>query len=228
MSLGHTIGRRLLVAATIAALATSACSSSANSGEGDDVAQAPSAVSQEGSPSRGDGTAPTEGSVPEGATPPPGAPAEGIAPTPGSDPATGSGKNLKGPPATDFPYKTTIRVSSTVTPACVEPGGSVELEVSSKPESAVGYHAVYSDGYGGSGAPYGRGYGGNDKGFVDESGSYSSTWVVAPHAPPGPARVDVVIAFKGKWGFDGPHFAVADADGECPRAWLRESDGGGK
>jgi hypothetical protein len=125
----------------------------------------------------------------------------------------------------DFPYKTPLKVKATLEPQCVERGGKVDLAVETgKPEAAIVYNAVYADGFGGSGAPFGKGYGGNDKGYTAKDGTYESFWVVSLDAPEGPARVDVIVGFDGKWGYDGPHFAVADAHGDCPRRWLESEE----
>jgi hypothetical protein len=124
----------------------------------------------------------------------------------------------------DFPYKTPVAVEAVLDPTCVERGDRVTLEVSSEPEAAIVYNAVYSDGFGGSGPPFGKNYGGNDKGYTSDDGTYESFWVVSLDAPVGRARVDVVIGYEGEWGYDGPHFAVADEAGDCPRKWLESEE----
>jgi hypothetical protein len=124
------------------------------------------------------------------------------------------------PRTIDFPYEDTLKVSSSVGPVCVSPGESVELRVTAPPEGALAYQAVYSDGQAGSAPPFGAGYGGNESGNADESGEYSSSWVVSPQAPPGRARVDVFVGHAGEWGYAKSRFAVADAQGNCPADWV--------
>lgn len=122
------------------------------------------------------------------------------------------GKELKGPPPLDLPWKPKVDVSATVTPRCVAPGGTMRLEVKTGPEAAVGYQAAYADGRGGAPEPFGAGYGGNDKGFTDMDGRFASSWVVASVAPIGRGRVDVIIAHDGEWGYADPAFRV---DNRC-------------
>ena len=50
---------------------------------------------------------------------------------------------------------------------------------------------------------------------VCPTGVFTDSWAVSPKAPSGPARVDVIIGWKGKWGYVGPRFAVADQSGRC-------------
>ena len=227
----HEIGTRSVVALALATLVLlGACSSSEGTEAGDDVAQARATARSAASSKKGGKDRPLPEQTVTPVTPAP--PAEGVGdalPTPAANDAAGSGKAPPGPPPPQFPYKTSLKVRSSLTPACVSRGGRIELEVSTEPSAAVAYNALYSDGYGGGAAPYGRGYGGNDKGFADkDSGTYVSAWVVSPDAPIGRARVDVIIGFQGKWGYDTPHFAVADADGNCPSGWLKDSDREGK
>lgn len=140
--------------------------------------------------------------------------------------AGGSGKD--GKPTTlrpfDFPYKNTVDVETSVAPLCVEHGETIKLSVTTPPEAALAYQAVYSDNKSGAGAPFGEGYGGNDKGYADGSGHYTSTWVVAPHTPAGRARADVFVGSEGKWGYASSRFAVADENGDCPARWLEGDD----
>lgn len=140
---------------------------------------------------------------------------EGDAP----DDAAPGGKK-KFPPPPELPGETTVPVDSAVTPVCIERGGTMTLELKTKPESAVGFQALYSDGKGGGPPPLGAGYGGNDKGFASKKGRFTATWVVSPDAPVGRGRVDVVVGHDQAWGYDDPHFAVADEDGNCPSKWI--------
>ena len=105
-------------------------------------------------------------------------------------------------------WKPKVAVTARVAPRCVRPGGAMRLVVTTKPKAAIAYQAVYSDNRGGAGAPFGAGYGGNDKGFADPTGRFISTWVVSRTAPAGWARVDVIVGYRGKWGYAGPTFRV--------------------
>jgi hypothetical protein len=119
------------------------------------------------------------------------------------------------PTVPDFPTDV-VEVSATVEPACVKPGGDATITVTTRPDAGVGYHAFYSDGKGGGPPPYGNSYGGNDGGLADEDGQYSGTWTVAPTAPSGPGRVDVVVGHDGEFGSTSAAFSVADAlTGTC-------------
>lgn len=139
-------------------------------------------------------------------------------------PSAESVKDVSGPKPMEFPYETELDISAEVVDPCVRPGDEVVIRAEGPPEAATVYQAVYSDGKAGSPPPFGAGYGGNDKGYTSKEGEYLSTWTLSPTAPVGPARVDVIMGFDGKWGYAAPHFAVADADGSCPSAWMKESD----
>lgn len=108
-------------------------------------------------------------------------------------------------------------VEATITPSCVLRGGSATITVQTEPRIAVSYHAVYAGTKGGAAPPYGYGYGGNDKGFSDDQGRFTSTWVVRGDAPIGPARADVVVGKGGEgFGYDDPPFYVASSSAGCP------------
>lgn len=128
-----------------------------------------------------------------------------------------SGKKISkkdnGPVPVNFPWKNEVPLKATLSARCVDGGESMTLTVETKPEAAIVYQAVYSDNLGGAPKPLGGGYGGNDKGYADANGEWSSTWVVSPTAPAGKARVDVVVGWDQKWGYDGPEFAVASKGG---------------
>jgi hypothetical protein len=126
--------------------------------------------------------------------------------TPGAGPSPVS---LPWTPSPDVP------VDAQLSPVCVRPGGVVTITVRTRPQGGIGYIALYSDNGSGAPSPYGSGYGGNDRGLADMQGRYSSLWTVAPNAPPGPARVDVIVGWNQAWGYDGPTFAVAGSDGSC-------------
>jgi hypothetical protein len=125
----------------------------------------------------------------------------------------------------ELPWEPEVPVAASVSPACVEPGGTVTIEVTTEPEAAIAYNAVYAGNKSGSPAPFGYGYGGNDKGYASKkSGTWESTWIVRIDAPRGPAKVDVIVGYRGEFGYDDPHFAVADASGGCPEEWLAADD----
>ena len=126
-----------------------------------------------------------------------------------------SNRKTPGPRPIHLPWKLEVPVSGSVRPECVIRGSAVVLSVHTKPGAAIGYQAVYSDNGPGGPPPMGDGYGGNDKGFAAADGSFTSSWAVSPKAPSGPARVDVIVGFRGKWGYAGVKFAVADASGTC-------------
>ena len=137
---------------------------------------------------------------------------------------TGDTPRVKGPRPADLPPDLPVAVSSELSPSCAERGDEITMEVTTEPGAAIGYQAVYSDNGGGGAVPMGEGYGGNDRGYADDDGAFTSSWVVGPHAPSGPARVDLVVGYEGEFGYDDPHFAVADADGNCPEEWLTEKE----
>lgn len=151
------------------------------------------------------------------ATPPPTAPhplALNTKPDVTRDDEASDGAAPKPP---EFPYDTKVSVRAFLSPVCVTPGTVMRLTLRTTPEAAIAYNAVYSDGHGGGVPPFGRGYGGNDKGFASSSGRYSTEWLVARNAPHGPARVDVVVAHRGRWGYAALRFHVAAPSGDCSR-----------
>ena len=141
-----------------------------------------------------------------------------------SEAGTGDTPRVKGPRPADLPFDLPVEVSSELSPLCAERGDEITMEVTTEPGAAIGYQAVYSDNGGGGAVPMGEGYGGNDRGYANDDGAFTSSWIVGLNAPSGPARVDLVVGFEGEFGYDDPHFAVADADGNCPEEWLVEKD----
>ena len=134
----------------------------------------------------------------------------------------GDTPRVKGPRPADLPQDLPVPVASELSPVCAERGDTIDLEVTTEPGGAIGYQAVYSDNGSGAAVPLGEGYGGNDRGYADDDGIFTSSWVVGLDAPSGPARLDVVVGHKGKFGYDDPHFAVADENGNCSEAWLAQ------
>ena len=128
----------------------------------------------------------------------------------------------KGPRPADIPFDLPVPIASELSPVCADRGDEIQLDVTTKPGGAIAYQAVYSDNGGGAAVPLGEGYGGNDKGNADEDGNWSSSWIVGLNAPSGPARVDIVVGYEGEFGYDGPEFAVANKDGDCPATWFSQ------
>jgi hypothetical protein len=127
---------------------------------------------------------------------------------------------------TEMPFESKVDLNSKVFPACVTAGQTVRITVRTEAEAPVAYHAIYAGEQGGAEPPFGGGHGGNDQGMTSEEGLFESSWVVGVTAPSGPARVDVVVGYDGKFGYDAPRFAVANKQGKCPSRWL-EPDGEG-
>jgi hypothetical protein len=125
------------------------------------------------------------------------------------------GGRTTGPTPEPFSQKIELAASVRVAKACVRPGSTETIFVTTVGSAAVIYQAVYSDGLGGARKPYGGGYGGNAGGKADKSGHYSSTWTVTTDAPSGPGYIDVVVGLNGKWGRATPKFAVAGRNGKC-------------
>lgn len=128
------------------------------------------------------------------------------------------GKTLRAAPRNalrplELPFEPKINVTATLSPRCVEVGNVFHLTVKSKPDAGVAYQAIYSDNKSGAGAPMGNGYGGNDAGYTDKKGIYLSEWTVAPHAPIGRGRVDVIVGWKhgdtSELGYDKVSFEIA-------------------
>ena len=119
------------------------------------------------------------------------------------------------PFAPPFPADPSVVVDASLSPTCAHRGTTMTLVVDTGPKAAIGYQAVYSDNRGGGPPPYGAGYGGNGKGFSDENGHFTSSWVISSDAPTGKARVDVVVAYEGnRWGYESLTFDVGP-DSAC-------------
>lgn len=106
-----------------------------------------------------------------------------------------------------------LELEATLAKTCVKPGGSQSITIKTRPGSAVGYDAVYSDGSAGMNPPH---HGGNSGGEVDEQGTWQDTWVVAPTAPAGKVHVNV-LGSHVDYGFVQKTlvFTVAGATGSC-------------
>lgn len=111
------------------------------------------------------------------------------------------------------PSKPTLALAAELAESCVRPGGSQAITIRTEPDSGVGYDAVYADGK--SGLTEGH-YGGNKAGQVDDEGTWSDTWVVAPNAPAGRVEVRVLGAKLGyNAGQTTVYFTVSDVTGKC-------------
>jgi hypothetical protein len=197
MSHGRTAGTALTIALTIALAACSSSGPSASGGTPSPSAPDPAQFLQ------------TSAATPGGsATASPGG-------TGGSRRGATVDQSTASPSPISFPWTSTVPVDAVITPACVRRGGVATITVRTVSRAAVAYDAVYAGTKGGAPPPYGSGYGGNDKGFADVRGNWSNTWVVAPNAPVGPARADVVVTDGREFGYDDPPFAVAGPSGTC-------------
>jgi hypothetical protein len=143
-----------------------------------------------------------------------GATAAGTPATGSSTPTHQSGGSTKAAPSGQKdPYANVVPVTASLSPTCVTPGDSVQLNVVTDDGAFLGYQAVYSDGQGGGAPPFGAGYGGNDKGRANDAGHFTTSWTVAPTAPVGRGYVDVVVASNGKFGKTRVPFRVAGTGG---------------
>jgi hypothetical protein len=125
------------------------------------------------------------------------------------------GKDRAGLRDFGFPYEVEVPGKAFMSPTCVMRGDIVTLNVETKPGAALGYQALYQGNETGTDAPFGDGHGGNDKGQADPSGAWSDSWTLGPKAPFGKARVDVVIGWEGKWGYEKAYFVVAKSAQDC-------------
>ena len=106
-----------------------------------------------------------------------------------------------------------LPVTASLAHQCVVPGTSQTITITTAPNSAVGYHSIYSDGKQGFDKDY---YGGNKSGLTDATGQYTDTWVIAPNAPAGKVTVDVVgLNQDGASGKTQLSFAMSGVGG-CP------------
>lgn len=217
--------RRLhAVAVAVAVLAVAACGSSGKpspnaAGTGGAASNAPGKPGASMSATTGPGGSGTT----SGGTATPGAP--GGTTRPGA-----SGQSTGATPSSTPNARTTdgsihpshvataqeLPITATVTPSCVFPGTAVTLRVTTKPNAAIAYVAIYNGDKSGAAPPWGEGYGGNDKGDADGSGKWSSTWTVSATAPSGPARVMLVVGANGKQRSIDVPFTVGEREvGGC-------------
>lgn len=116
------------------------------------------------------------------------------------------------PTESEVPVHQGVPIQATLAARCLRPGRTQRITITTQPNSGVVYDAVYSDGKYGGTANY---YGGNAGGHTDSRGRWSSHWVVAPTAPAGPVRVDVLTATPRGNGYTTVWFHVATATGRC-------------
>jgi len=128
---------------------------------------------------------------------------------------TGTPSTAGSPSPTPISSSTSIPVTASVTPACAAVGNVVTVQVRTLPKAAVAYVAEYSDGKSGAAYPWGAGYGGNAGGRAGTDGVYTSSWTLAPNAPAGQAKVDVIVDGSQGQGDATAIFAVADHSGRC-------------
>lgn len=130
-------------------------------------------------------------------------------------PTTATTATQRSSTATTLPAPTGVPITVTLASPCVRPGASQTITITTAPGSGVAYDSVYADGKSGVDKDHGF-YGGNKGGQTDKQGTWTDTWVIAPTAPPGPVRVDVVAATPQGSGTTYATFAMADASGRCP------------
>jgi hypothetical protein len=106
-----------------------------------------------------------------------------------------------------------LPIQAAVNPGCVASGAKVTLDVKTKGGAAVAFVAVYAGEKSGAAPPWGEGYGGNDKGWADGHGKWSTSWTVRVDTPPGPAYVQLVVGYGGKSRQIKVPFSVAQATG---------------
>ena len=158
----------------------------------------------------------TPGAPPSGLLRPSGFPTPPLARPPVRSPATPAANGVAPSPSPfPTPWTPEIPVQATIEPSCILRGGTATITIVTQPKAGVAYHAVYAGTEGGAPPPYGHGHGGDAGGYTDAQGRYTSTWVVSPTAPVGPARADVIVGWDEKWGYAGPGFAVAGPSGTC-------------
>jgi hypothetical protein len=108
-----------------------------------------------------------------------------------------------------------IPIEAAVVPACVVPGTTARLNVTTVPRAAIAYLAVYHGEKSGAAPPWGEGYGGNDKGESNNEGKWTSSWAVSLTTPSGPARVILVVGAKGKQRKIEVPFSVGGREAGC-------------
>jgi hypothetical protein len=77
---------------------------------------------------------------------------------------------------------------------CVKAGGTQTITIKTAPKGGAGYDSYYSDGKSGTSKDF---YGGNKASVIDDTGTWSDTWTISPHAPAGPVKVVVQAARIG-------------------------------
>lgn len=213
MPVKHRVGGPAIGLVLVMALAVGACGGSeAKDTSLDNAASGGKATSTTQASGSGSGSGSEAGSKPSTGS------AQGSSKSTKSTTTTVAGKG--GTTSTtewDVEKTKTLEISAELKESCVRPGGSQTITIRSERGSGVGYDAVYADGKGGAMEGH---YGGNKGGQVDKDGTFTDTWVVAPHAPAGRVTVNVLGA-KAGGGKPMEHneivvyFTVSDALGRC-------------
>jgi hypothetical protein len=108
------------------------------------------------------------------------------------------------------------QLQASVSPRCVRAGEIATLTVTTAPDAAIGYVAVYAGEKSGAAPPFGYGYGGNAAGYANQSGSWTQTWTIRADAPVGKARTTVVAASHAtNKQVDVPFTVVDPVTGTC-------------
>ena len=206
--------RLVLGTLAVSALVTSACGGQSKAEDNASDKPADAAASP---PGEGGGGSPT--STPASSSKKGGSQAGSAGATsttvPGGSSSGSSGSGPKAatnPSGGDQPTRT-LEMSAELAESCVRPGGTQTITVRTLPYSGVAFDTEYADYL--TGMMPGH-YGGNSAGFVDEDGTWTSTWVIAPNAPAGLTTVLVLGTHEqGGLGETKALFTVADALGKC-------------
>lgn len=133
--------------------------------------------------------------------------------TPGAGTPSGGGTGEPGAAAGPTTTKPPLPLTASVADDCVRPGGAQTLTVQSNPETPIGFSSRYADGKTAMDAGF---YGGTNAGKSDATGTYTSTWTIAPNAPAGEVKVTV---YGNRPDYEmAEHvvtFRMSDATGRC-------------
>lgn len=200
------IGVRFVVAVLLA-WASTACGSGGKEAARDSTSTTAPAAAAGGS-ADATGTSPGGASSPTSSAPStgpaPGAPGSGAAGGGGSAPSGGPGQAAIATPTID----------ARVDRACVRPGEEQTLTVSrALPDDYVVYDTEYADGKSGLTTTYGSGHG---SGRTDATGTFRTTWRLAPDVPAGRAKVNTAAATASGTATATAEFVIVAAQQTCP------------